>query len=54
MATTIPSLRGAPPRVAMPRRSDETSVLTRWMWVWVAIGILVVATVIGFLMGIVS
>ena len=41
-------------KVALPRRSDETSVLTRWMWVWVAIGILVIATVIGFLMGIVN
>src|SRR5256885_15529124 len=46
MATTM--------KVALPRRSDETSVLTRWMWVWVAIGILVIATVIGFLMGIVN
>jgi ABC-type transporter Mla subunit MlaD len=41
-------------KVALPRRTDETSVLTRWMWVWVAIGILVVMVVVAFLMGIVS
>jgi ABC-type transporter Mla subunit MlaD len=54
MATTIRSSRGATPspRVTLPRRTDETSVLTRWMWVWVAIGILVVAVVVAFLMGI--
>ncbi|HKY75622.1 MAG TPA: hypothetical protein VJS45_05765, partial [Acidimicrobiia bacterium] len=46
MATTM--------KVALPRRADETSVLTRWMWVWVFIGLLVVTVVVAFLMGIVS
>jgi ABC-type transporter Mla subunit MlaD len=41
-------------KVAVPRRTDEPSVITRWNWVWVAIGILVMAVVIAFLMGIVN
>lgn len=39
---------------AAPGRVTGANALTRWMWTWVAIGVLVVLVVVGFLVGIVA